>query len=220
LASLSRPDLYELLPLLKFDSLVPGAVIYEPGEQVEQIYFPYDGMISLLVVMRDGRTVETASVGSEGVLGAMAAVGLHKPITKAEVQLPLLCSKIATPAFRRTVRASETLQNMVTRANDALFVQVQITAACNTLHPLEQRLARWLLWSSKRMRDGLIPLTQELLSQSLGVTRSSVSEVAGRFQSTSLIRYVRGHIEIVNRPALQKLACECYENLGEEAIFR
>src|ERR1700722_7832537 len=88
LASLSRPDLYELLPLLKFDALAPGAVIYHPGEQVEQIYFPYEGMISLLVVMRDGRTVETASVGSEGVVGAMAAIGLHKPITKAEVRVP------------------------------------------------------------------------------------------------------------------------------------
>jgi len=219
LAALSRADFTELKALLKQVTLEQGVVLQEPGEEVEQIYFPHDGMVSLLAVMKDGRAIETATVGAEGVVGVMAGIGLHIALTRAVVQLPLVASKISATGFRKAVQSSNTLRNLVVRANDALLAQVQITAACNALHTIEARLARWILQSSDRSRSAALPLTQELLSQMLGVTRSSVSEVAGRLQAAGLIRYVRGNIEIVDRRALEKSACECYGTLRQASIL-
>ena len=210
LALLPHADIERLSPLLTVVSLDVGEVLNVPGDEPERIYFPHTGMISLLAVMADGKAVETATVGREGVVGAMAGLGLHITLTRAVVQTPLVTSRIAAAPFRQAVQASPGLRDMIVRYNDVLLGQVQVTAACNALHPLPKRLARWILQTRDRIDTDIVPLTQELLSEMLGVRRSSVSEIARRLQTTGLIRYSRGSIEIVNREALEAAACECY----------
>jgi CRP-like cAMP-binding protein len=217
LALLPLADLERLGPAMTTVSLGQGLVLSEPGEEPERVYFPHIGMISLLAIMADGKAVETATVGREGVVGAMAGLGLHIPLTRAVVQVPLVASRIAAVPFRRVVQASDTLRDMIVRYNDVLLGQVQITAACNALHPIQKRLARWILQTRDRIDTDSVPLTQELLSEMLGVRRSSISEIANRLQATGLIRYSRGMIEIVNRPELEAAACECYGHIRDQA---
>ena len=210
LSSLSGTDAAKLIPFLRTVTFEQGQVLNEPGDEIDLIYFPHRGMISLLAVMRDGKAIETATVGREGVAGAMAGLGLHRTSTRAVVQLPLTASVITAVAFRKAVEASAALRDLIIRYNESLLNQVQITAACNALHPIQARLARWILQTRDHLDDDLIPLTQELLSEMLGVRRSSISEVASKLQAAGLIRYRRGAVEIVNRPGLEAAACECY----------
>ncbi len=211
LASLSPDDLAGLMPLSTVVTLPMKAGINEPGDEIEYTYFPLTGMVSLLAVMQDGRAVETATVGSEGVVGAMAGLGLHVTLTRAVVQVPLIASRFAAAPFREAVAKIPALRDVIVRYNEVLFGQVQVTAACNALHPIHARLARWILQTRDRVTNDAVPLTQELLSEMLGVRRSSVSEAAGKLQATGIIRYKRGSIEIVDRAALEVVACECHK---------
>lgn len=220
LAKLNRSDFSAISPLMTTTSLEQGMIVHHPGDEVEQVWFPHDGMVSLLAVMADGSAVETATIGHEGVVGGMAGLGLHRALTRAVVQLPLTASRISAAALRKVVQSHESLRDLIVKANDALLGQVQITAACNALHTIESRLARWILQSSDRMRGDEIPLTQELLSQMLGVTRSSVSEVASKLQAAGLIRYIRGNIQIVDRPGLERATCECYRAVRNVSQLR
>jgi CRP-like cAMP-binding protein len=210
LALLPQVDIERLAAVSTVVSLEQGHVLNEPGEEPERIYFPHTGMISLLAIMSDGKGVETATVGREGVVGAMAGLGLHVSLTRAVVQVRLVTTRISAAPFRRVVQASAALRDIIVRYNDVLLGQVQITAACNALHPIQKRLARWILQTRDRIDTDMVPLTQELLSEMLGVRRSSISEIANRLQSTGLIRYSRGSIEIMDRAALESAACECY----------
>src|ERR1700761_1906348 len=153
LASLSRAEASPITPALSVSSFEQGRVLAEPGDETEQVYFPHTGMISLLAVMRDGKAVETATVGNEGVVGAMAGLGLHIALTRAVVQTPLIASHIGAAQFRKLVQASDALRNLVMRANEMLLGQVQMTAACNALHPIQARLARWILQTQDRVDD-------------------------------------------------------------------
>jgi CRP-like cAMP-binding protein len=214
---LPQAELENLVPSISVVSLDQGTVLNEPGDEPERVYFPHTGMISLLAVMADGKAVETATVGREGVVGAMAGLGLHVPLTRAVVQTRLIASRIPSASFRRLAQTSVVLRDIIVRYNDILLGQVQITAACNALHPIQKRLARWILQTRDRIDSDLVPLTQELLSEMLGVRRSSVSEIANRLQTTGLIRYSRGTIEIVNRPGLEAAACECYGLIRQQS---
>lgn len=188
-------------------------VLLETGDEVDQIYFPHNGMLSLLAVMRDGKAIETATVGREGVVGAMAGLGLYKSMVRVVVQLPMTTTKISSTSFRKVVAGSEPLRNMCIHYNEVLLTQARITAACNALHPVESRFARWLLQSADRAGSDVVGLTQELLAEMLGVRRTSVTEVAGKLQADGVISYSRGVIKIVDRPALQRVSCECYQTL-------
>ena len=213
LAALSLAESARLTPFLKTISLEQGVVLNEPGDEMESIIFPHSGMVSLLAIMKDGSAVETATIGREGVVGAMAGLGLHTTLTRAVVQTPLVASQIAAAQFRKAVELSSELRDVIVRYNDALLGQVQITAACNALHPIQARLARWILQTKDRVDGEIIPLTQQLLSEMLGVRRSSVSEVATQLQAAGFIHYTRGSIEITNREGLEKAACECYQTI-------
>jgi CRP-like cAMP-binding protein len=217
LASLSQMDFSRVSPLLKNVSYEQGFVLQEPGDEVEHIYFPYVGMISLLAVLKDGNAIETATVGREGVVGAMAGLGLHTALARAVVQVPMAGAQIAAPMFRKAAQQSSELRNLIVKYNQVLLAQVQTTAACNALHHVEARLSRWILQTRDRTDTDRIPLTQEFLSEMLGVRRTSVSEVAHKLQAAGLIRYSRGVIEIVDRPALERRACECYAGIREKA---
>ena len=213
LAALPRSQFNLLVPHLTVAAMAQGTVVYEVGDEVDQIYFAHNGMFSLLAVMRDGKAIETATVGREGVIGAMAGLGLYTSLVRVVVQLPLTTSKISSAQFRKVVVASEPIRDLSVHFNEVLLTQARITAACNALHPVEARFCRWLLQSADRAANDTVTLTQELLAEMLGVRRTSVTEVAGKMQHEGVIIYSRGVIKILDRAGLERLSCECYETL-------
>lgn len=213
LAALSRDHFNLIAPHLTTVPMPQNTVLQEPGDEVDQIYFPHDGMMSLLAVMRDGRAIETATVGREGVVGAMAGLGLYKSVVRVVVQLPLVTTRISASQFRKAVSANEVLRKLCINSNELLLTQARFTAACNALHPVEARFCRWLLQSADRAAGDTVGLTQELLAEMLGVRRTSVTEAAGKLQSEGVIAYSRGVIRILDRAALERLSCECYGTL-------
>jgi CRP-like cAMP-binding protein len=219
LTSLPRDHFDRLLPHLATIHLQQGIVLGEAGDEVDQIYFPHQGMLSLLTVLRDGKAIETATVGSEGVVGAMAGLGLYKSLVRVVVQMPMTCSRIAAPHFRNAVAASDPLRNLCIRYNEVLLSQARVTAACNALHSIEARFCRWLLQSADRAASDTVALTQEFLAEMLGVRRTSVTEVASKIQSAGAITYSRGVIKILDRPALLRMSCECYETLLDQSAI-
>ena len=219
LASLPRDHFDRLPPHLSTVSLQQGSVLFEAGDEVDQIYFPHNGMLSLLAVLRDGKAIETATVGREGVVGAMAGLGLYKSLVRVVVQMPMTCSKISATHFRPVVSASDVVRNLCIRYNEVLLSQARVTAACNALHPIEARFCRWLLQSADRSASDTVTLTQEFLAEMLGVRRTSVTEVASKVQSAGVITYSRGVIRILDRPALLRMSCECYETLLDQSAM-
>jgi CRP-like cAMP-binding protein len=217
LASLPRGDFDRLLPHLSTLPLEQGVVLIEAGDEVDQIYFPHHGMLSLLAVLRDGKAIETATVGREGVVGAMAGLGLYKSLVRVVVQMPMASSKIAAPHFRTAAAVSEPIRNLAIRYNEVLLSQARVTAACNALHSIESRFCRWLLQCADRAASETIPLTQEFLAEMLGVRRTSVTEVASKVQNAGAITYSRGVIRILDRTALMRMSCECYETLVDQS---
>jgi CRP-like cAMP-binding protein len=219
LASLPRDQFDRLAPYLTSVSLPQGLVLYEAGDEVDQVYFPHYGMLSLLAVLRDGKAIETATVGREGVVGAMAGLGLYKSLVRVVVQMPLAVSKIAATHFRTAAAGSDVIRNLCVRYNEVLLSQARVTAACNALHPIEARFCRWLLQSADRAASDTVPLTQEFLAEMLGVRRTSVTEVASKVQNAGVITYSRGVIKILDRVALARMSCECYETLLEQSAL-
>ena len=217
LAALPRDHFDRLLPHLSTVMLEQGLVLCEAGDEVDQVYFPHNGMLSLLAVLRDGKAIETATVGREGVVGAMAGLGLYKSLVRVVVQMPLACSKITATHFRSASAASEPVRNLCIRYNEVLLSQARVTAACNALHSIEARFCRWLLQSADRAGGDTVNLTQEFLAEMLGVRRTSVTEVASRVQNAGSITYTRGVIRILDRPALMRMSCECYETLLDQS---
>lgn len=210
LDGLPAADRSLLDPHLKDAELPQGQVLHEQGARIEHVYFPHTGMISLLAVMRQGEAIETATVGREGVIGAMSGLGPRHATTTAIVQVSATASRIAVSRFHGAARSSECIREMVARYNEALLAQVQQTAACHALHDVEARLSRWLLQTRDRTDSDMIPLTQEFLAQMLGVRRTTVTLVARALQEAGLIRYQRGQIMIIDRQGLEEAACECY----------
>ena len=216
LAKLPRRDFEALAANLTHVSLPQGEIVYEAGDEVDHIFFPSGGMFSLLAVMRDGRAIETATVGREGVVGAMAGLGLYRSLVRTVVQLPVPASRIPASAFRRIVAASDAVRDLCIRYNEIMLTQARITAACNALHPIEERFCRWLLQSSDRAASDTVTLTQELLAEMLGVRRTSVTDVARKMQDKGVIAYARGVITILDRAELERFSCECYATLVEQ----
>jgi len=217
LASLSRNLTDRLVPHLSTLPLAQGIVLYEDGDDVDEVYFPHDGMLSLLTVMKGGNAVETATVGREGVVGAMTGFGLKRSMVRVVVQLPMTSSKIAASKFRKLIEASDELRRVCLRYNEVLLSQARITAACNVLHPIQARFCRWLLQAADRAASDTVPLTQEFLAEMLGVRRTSVTEVARKVQESGAIKYARGVIQIVDTTRLRKQSCECYRTLIDQS---
>jgi CRP-like cAMP-binding protein len=213
LAGLPRDQLKLLAPHLSTSVIAQGVVLLEAGEEFDEVYFPHSGMLSLLVVMSDGKAIEVATVGREGAVGAMAGLGLYKSSVRVTVQLPMAVTKIAASQFRKAVEGSHAVRDLCIRYNEVLLVQARVTAACNALHPVDARFCRWLLQSADRAESDTVPLTQEFLAEMLGVRRTSVTEVASNIQNLGTIAYSRGVIHIVDRAALERQACECYRTL-------
>jgi CRP-like cAMP-binding protein len=216
LASLPHKDSQFLIPHLTSVQLSEGTVLAEPGIEVDHAYFPLSGAVSLLVVMRDGKTIETGTVGREGVVGAMSGIGPCKSQVRAFAQLPMFASKIASTELRKAASSSKAIADLCLRYNEVLLAQARIGAACNALHKIEARLCRWLLQTRDRAEGDTIMLTQEFLAEMLGVRRTSVNEVASKIKAVGAISYTRGAIKIIDLEALKAMSCECYETLREQ----
>jgi CRP-like cAMP-binding protein len=216
LADLPRPEFDLLRSHLTIGPFPQGAVLAEVGDEIDQIYFPVSGMISLLTILREGKAIETATIGRNGVFGGAAAFGLDKSRVRAIVQIPMIASTIPASQLRRAAESSKALQQLCIKYNEALLSQARVTAACNALHMIEARFCRWLLQTSEVSGTKTITLTQEFLAEMLGVRRTSVTEVATKLQSAGLISYSRGVINIIDFAGLLERSCECFETLQEQ----
>jgi PAS domain S-box-containing protein len=212
---LSREILARLEPALQEVSAVQGAVLFERGEPIDQVYFPQSGMISLLVVTNNGDLIETSAVGREGAVGLHRGLGERRSFNRATVQIPGRFSIIAGDAFEKISLGSTVIREMIVLYTEMLWVEVQQLAVCNTIHPASARLCRWLLESGDRV-DGELPLTQDLLAQMLGVRRTTVTLLAQELQNRDIIQYIRGKITILDRKALEDRACDCYHVIRNE----
>jgi len=216
LALLPASDLSLLTSHMKDVLLQQGTVLQEQGDRVEEVYFPHDGIVALLAVMQQGDAIEIATIGCEGAIGSHAGLGPRRAHMRAVVQITGTASRIPAARFRKAAEESEAIRDIIVRYGEMLLVQVQQTAACNALHDVEERLSRWLLQAHDRLNSNTIRLTHEFLSQMLGVRRPTVTVVARMLQEAGLIRYHRGHIEILDRLGLEARACECYEAIRRQ----
>jgi CRP-like cAMP-binding protein len=178
---------------------------------IEQVFFPYKGMISLLAVMRDGSGIETATIGPEGAVNVMAGLGSRRSASRAVMQVAGSVAQIAPEEFQAAVGKGAAIQTLIVKYNEVLMALTQQTAACNALHQVEQRLCRWLLQTHDRCGSDAVPITQNFLSEMLGVQRTSVTPVARALQTAGLIKYRRGRIDILDRSGIEKRSCECYD---------
>jgi CRP-like cAMP-binding protein len=219
LAKLSRDDFELLAPYFVLEQLAQGTILAETNDEINQVYFPISGMISLVIVMNDGKAIETATVGRDGVFGAAAGFGLYRSRVRCVVQVQTSALRISAPQFRKAVSVSKGLTALCISENEMLLAQARITAACNALHKIEARFARWLLQTSIITDSDIITLTQEFLSEMLGVRRTSVTEVASKLQSAGIISYSRGVIRIIDRHGLEAASCECFETMQAQKIL-
>src|SRR6202163_708929 len=210
---LATPDNeYELMRAdLTYIDLPDHLSLHEPTQKIEFVYFPNHGMVSQVVVTKDGRTVEVGVVGNEGYVGAGLAAGLSRSSVREVIQIAGDGFRMIGNALGRVLRSAPQLQAMLNRHTGLQGMQVAQTAACNRLHDLEQRLSRWLLMTQDRVDSGVLPITHDFIATMMGTDRSTVSLAAAVLQKKGIIDYVRGAVKIVNRRKLENSACECYD---------
>ncbi len=210
LSALPSEDRGLLTPHLSTVDLEKGRLLYDPGDLVDQVYFPIDCVISLMTLMENGAAIESATIGREGALGLMAAVAPRQSLSRAIVQAPGSALRIASGPLHDAWSRSAALRTLVDRHNEALFGHAIQSVACNALHAVEARFCRWLLSCHDRLDSNTVSLTQEFLADMLGVQRTTVTAVAGSLQTKGLIRYRRGVVDILDRAGLEAMTCECY----------
>ena len=211
LQAMPAAEFEALRPHLEFVELVREAVLVQAGAPLTHVYLPHSGVISLVVSLSEGQTVEVAMVGRDSVFGAAAALDGRISLTDAVVMLPGTASILDVANFRAAADRSGAFRTLLLRHEQALFAQAQQSAACNASHSVEARLSRWLLRARDLCDSENLPLTQEFLAQMIGVQRNAVSIVAHALQQAGIIRYSRGHIEITNLEGLRETSCECYQ---------
>ncbi|WP_312895250.1 Crp/Fnr family transcriptional regulator [Microvirga sp.] len=216
MAALAPEDFVHLEPHLTLIDLPRGQVLYEPGEIISRTYFPHDAMVSLVTVMRDGKSAEMAVFGCEAVCGLVSAFATRKAFGRYIAQLGGTASYIELDQMHAAMAARPAIQHLVLRFTEALMAQTLQTVACNAVHNVEARCCRWVLMTQDRVGRSDLPLTHEFLAEMLGVQRSTVSDVTRTLQDKGLIRQARGSIAVVDRPRLQKVACECYEVIRQK----
>jgi CRP-like cAMP-binding protein len=217
LAALPADAFDRLLPDLKLISLPLGKVIYEPGVELEQVYFPTPGcIVSMLYVMADGASAEIAVVGCEGMVGIALFMGGDTTPSRALVQSAGPAFRLPAAPLKKEFERHSGLQLLLLRYTQALITQMSQTAVCNRHHSVDQQLCRWLLLSLDRLASNELTMTQELIANMLGVRREGVTEAAGKLQDQALISYSRGRITVLDRPGLERQVCECYAVVKRE----
>jgi CRP-like cAMP-binding protein len=210
LASLPGADYALVAPYLTQLNLERGRLLYEPGDEIEYVYFPHDGVISLLTLMENGSAIEWATVGREGAVGFMAASAPRQSLSRAVTQTPCRVARINVSPLHLAWTTSSELRSLVERHSEALFGHAIQSAACNALHSVEARFCRWLLTCRDRISSDTLALTQEFLADMLGVQRTTITVVARALQAKGLIRYRRGVVDLLDRAGLEAASCECH----------
>ena len=217
LTALADADFELLRPHLKSVELPQGTVLFDIGAPIHQVYFPHSGVVSLVVDLASGDTIESAMVGRESLVGASSGLNGQLSVCKAIVQIAGAATALDSHRLRSLADGSMACRTALFRHEQLILVQAQQSAACNATHTIEARLARWLLRCRDLQSGDDLPLTQEFISQMMGVRRTSVSEVATTLQEAGLLRYRRGHIRVLDADGLRKTACECYQTVRTQA---
>ena len=216
LAALPDEVLVRLLPHLQPVSFALGGGVYESSERMDRLYFPTTCIVSLLYTMTDGATAEMGLVGNDGIVGIALFMGGNTVPNRAVAQVAGDAFSVPARVLLEEFRRGGQCQLLLLRYTQALITQISQTAVCNRLHSVEQRLCRWLLLTHDRVRSVELLLTQEFIANMLGGRRESVTKAARRLQKAGLIRYVRGHITILDRQGLEAASCECYQVVKTE----
>jgi CRP-like cAMP-binding protein len=211
-------DVYESLePHLERHAFQRSVVLHKPGEEIRDLYFPVDCLISITVTMRDGHTAETGVVGSREMVGVNAFMGGHETTqTEYIVQIGGVAMRVAATPLREAFDRDKRVRDVFLKYTQSLVAQISQNAACNSLHPLERRYARWLLEVHDRVWSDEIPLTHEFMSEMLGVRRAGITELAGKLEREGVLQGGRGWTRIVDMDRLKSTACECHAVLQEE----
>ncbi len=216
LAALPIEDYQRLLPELKLVSLAFGKILYEPGAIIRHVYFPNDSIVSLLSAVTERSTLEVGIVGNEGMAGISVFMGVERSSTRALVQGGGSAMRMKSADLGKESEHTHALNRLLHRYTHSLFTQISQSAACNRFHKVEARLARWMLMTHDRTESDEFRLTQEFMSNMLGIRREGVNRAAGDLQRQELISYSRGIIKVRDRAGLEAVACECYDIIKEE----
>lgn len=216
LAALSGQEYTHLHPHLETVEFSSTQNLFNFGDAIEYVYFPLDAVVYLFTTLEDGATIETGVIGSEGILGISAVLGVKSTPCQAMVLSNRKALRIRTEFLKREFNEGGILQNLMLRYFHALYVQMLQTSACNRHHKMENRLCRWLLMMHDRNKSDDLQVTQEFISEMLGTRRPYITTAAGILQKENIIECSRGHIRILNREALEKCCCGCYEVIQEE----
>jgi CRP-like cAMP-binding protein len=217
LAALPAKEYQRLLPELDTVSLAFAQIIYSPGDTIHHVYFPNDSIVSLLAAEDHHASLEVGMIGNEGMTGVAVFMGVNTSRTLALVQGAGTALRMTAGALRKESNRLSYFHRLLHRYTHSLLTQMSLSSACNRFHTLDGRLARWLLMSHDRIGTDAFRLTQEFMSNMLGVRREGVNKVAGDLQRSKLISYSRGRIEILDRPGLERISCTCYEVIREES---
>lgn len=217
LAALPKKDYRRLLPELERVTLTFGDILYEPGDTIGHVYFPEAGIISLLSKVESQKVLEVGIVGNEGVAGLPVILGVRVSLNRGLVQSAGTAMRMKAALLQKEFRRDGALQRLLHRYLHSLLTQISQSAVCNRFHMVDARLARWLLMTHDRVGADEFRLTQEFLSNMLGVRREAVSKAAGALQKRKLLNYSRGHITILNRTGLEATACQCYQIIKDES---
>jgi CRP-like cAMP-binding protein len=218
LSALPVEDYQRLLPHLEPVSLSLNQVLYEVNEPITHVYFPSESIVSLVAPMEDGATIEVGLVGQEGMAGILVILGGMTKAHRAIVQVADSAVRLNATVLKAEFDRGGALQTLLLRYLQTLLTQATQTLACNRFHPIEERLARWLLVVQDSLQTNEFLLTQEFIGQMLGVRRSSVTVAAGNLSQANLINYTRGRITILDRAGLEDFSCECYGIIRDEII--
>jgi CRP-like cAMP-binding protein len=211
LLALPSKEYKRLLPTMEHVLLPLGTVLHEPGDSIHQVHFPNSGIVSLLSLMQDRTTIEVGMVGIEGIVGLPVFFGSDTASSRAIVRSAGTAICVGTKALRKELGERGSLSRLLHQYTDALLRQISQLAACNRFHTVEARIACWLLMTHDRTQSDEFQITQEQISQMLGVRRAGVTNGASSFQKRKLISYSRGNMRILNRVGLESAACECYQ---------
>jgi CRP-like cAMP-binding protein len=217
LSALSGEEYARLSSQLEFVELPLGLTLYDLEEPIRHAYFPLSGTVSLVTVLRDGNSVEAGVIGNEGLVGIPLVLGAEVELNRrAQVQIAGSALRLKASALQKEFKGSEQLRSLLLRYLHAFITQISQSVACNRMHKLEDRLARWLLTCQDRLASDELQLTQEFIAEMLGVRRAGVSVAATQLQERGLIKHKRGHIQILDRSGLEAVSCECYATVRRE----
>jgi CRP-like cAMP-binding protein len=216
LLALPPQECAKLFSSLEFVRLNLHHVMHEAGEVMRSAYFLNNGLGSVLTVLPDGKSVEVGLIGKEGFVGSAIVFDFKTSPLRVVVQADATAYRVDVPTLRKILPECPKLEKQIQRFAMALAMQSTQLAACNRLHDVEERLARWLLMSHDRIGGETMPLTQEFLGQMLGTRRSSVSVAASILQKAGMITYTRGNVTIVDKPKLAEAACDCYQIIQDQ----